>query len=399
MTQSARLPTWFWGLALVVGLGMIGVGLVLLVLPFFFSSTLEVIEIVMAGYGLLASVLGVGLGIAGLRGRRQLPSERFYPKRGWLSLALASVGVGVVSLLVPGGAQSNPLFALLYVALIVLPSLCLFSLVSLAVGRDLAVTRRRGVLAIAGGASSILLVLPMELIGMVVSGVLGTSIAFLIPGGPAEIERLISLLQRWSQRPPVDETEVLALLTSPVVMLILALLLGVITPLIEEFGKTLMIGVMGHWVRPSVAASFVWGVACGLGFAWFEGISNGAMGLGGSAVWLGSAGVRFLATAMHGLTSGLLGLGWGWARRGRWWALPIAYGAAVIFHGLWNLNVILALGGIGLSLSSPEAGGAVAMVAVLVQLVLILASFAGLFGLPIWLRGRLAAEAVQHDSA
>lgn len=378
---------------------MTGLGLVFLVLPFLFPSPLEVIGVVTAGYGLLAAVLGVSLGIAGLRGWRQRPSRRFYPKRGWLVLALSLGAVGAASLLIPPEAHTRPLFAPLYVALIVLPGLWLLSLVSLATGRDLAMTRRRVVLAVAGGASSIPLVLPVEMVGLVVSGALGMSIAMLFPGGLTEVERLMSLLQRWSQRPPSDEAELLALLGSPVVILTLVLLLGVVTPLVEEFGKTLMIGVMGHWVRPSVATSFVWGVACGLGFAWFEGISNGAMGLGGSAMWLGSAGVRFLATAMHGLTSGLLGLGWGWGRRGRWWALPVAYGAAVVFHGLWNLNVILSLGGIGLALSSPAAGGVMTMVGALVQLALILASFVGLLGLPLWLRRRVPPEAAPYERA
>ena len=143
----------------------------------------------------------------------------------------------------------------------------------------------------------------------------------------------------------------MALLASPMVIITLVFTLAVVTPLVEEFGKALIVGVMGIWVRPSALTTFVWGTACGLGFAWLEGISNGAIGLGGAAVWLGGVGLRFFSTAMHCMTSGLIGLGWGWSWGGRRWALPLAYGVAVFFHALWNLAVIVGLGGLGLTAS------------------------------------------------
>ncbi len=182
----------------------------------------------------------------------------------------------------------------------------------------------------------------------------------------------------------------MGVIASPMVIITLVLSLSVIAPLIEEFGKTLVMGVIGIWVRPSVIASFVWGVACGLGFAWLEGVSNGAIGIGGTTGWLGAAGVRFFATGMHCAASGLLGLGWGAFWRGRRWVLPLAYLGAVTFHGLWNLNVILSVGGLAWSTTNATAGGLAAGFGVLFESTLILVSLSSLIGIPLALR-RFAA--------
>jgi hypothetical protein len=124
-----------------------------------------------------------------------------------------------------------------------------------------------------------------------------------------------------------------------------------------------------------------------LGFAWFEGISNGALALGESVGWAGSVGVRFFATAMHALTSAVIGLGWAAYWRGRRWALLGAYALAVLFHGAWNLNVILSLAGAGLG-DAPPLGTVLAVVGMGVQGGLILVALGALFGIPAVLRRR-----------
>jgi hypothetical protein len=110
------------------------------------------------------------------------------------------------------------------------------------------------------------------------------------------------------------------------------------------------------------------------------------MGLGGAAGWLASVGVRFLATAMHVLTSGVVGLGWGWAWRRRWWALPLCYVAAVAFHGLWNLNIVMALGGLGMAGSQQGLGAVSVVVAIFVQIMLVLVMLMALAVIPLALR-------------
>jgi RsiW-degrading membrane proteinase PrsW (M82 family) len=156
----------------------------------------------------------------------------------------------------------------------------------------------------------------------------------LFPNGNNEVMRLTTMVDQWMVMPPTTMEEIVPLISSPVVIVIITITLGFITPLIEEFGKTLIMCAMRIWQRPGLTQSFVWGAACGLGFALVEGVGNGALGLGDVGGWLGGAGARSLATAMHMLASGLMGLGWGMLWQKRWWGLPLSYVAAVVFHGL-----------------------------------------------------------------
>lgn len=392
MEEIPRLPPWLWAVAGLVSIGLVGLGSLFVLLPILFPGSFAAAAVVTVGYGLIALTLGCALLVAAARGWRRLPDRRYYSRWGWLAFLLGSVAVGVAGVLLPATFQNRPIFAPFHSALILLPGLLLFSLVVLVAGPQWAVSLRQIVLSVVGGAGSIILAIPLEIVGVVLSGVVGVVAVSALSGDTAEAERLVVLLQQWAQRPPTDETEILGVLASPIVLLTLALTLGVVTPLAEEFGKTLVIGVMGFWIKPAMLTGFIWGMACGLGFAWFEGVSNGALGLGGAVVWLGSVGVRFLATAMHALTSGVLGLGWARFWQGRRGSLPVAYAVAVIFHGLWNLNIILSLGGVGLAASSPVAGGLIVVVGGVIQVVLILLSLSALFAIP-WLLQRRAAHA------
>jgi hypothetical protein len=384
--EASSLPRWLWIAAACVGLALFGLGLVLAAMPFVFPAALDVFGVIIAGYGLIAMTLGVGLVIAGRRGWLARPARRFYPKWGGAVFVLAGIAVGVIGVLLPPSTHAQPLFAPFHFALILLPGLFLFSLVIASAGKASAISLRRLVLMLAGGASTLFVALPVELIGLVLSAGAAVVVTLLLPGGAAHIDQLMALMQRWSERPPTDPAEAITLLSSPVVLITLTLLLAVVTPLIEELGKTLVMGIVGIWVKPALLTAFIWGVACGLGFAWLEGISNGAMGLGDIAGWLGSAGVRFLATAMHCATSGLVGLGWGGYWHGRRWALPVGYLAAVVVHGFWNFNVIMSAAGLGLMTSRPAAGSLLVLAGILFEGFLILLSFSSLIGLPRLLR-------------
>ena len=94
---------------------------------------------------------------------------------------------------------------------------------------------------------------------------------------------------------------------------------------------------------------------------------------------------------MHCLTSGLVGLGWGWFWQGRKWVLPLAYGVAIVFHGLWNLAVILGLSGVGLTASVPPAGYLAIGLGVLLEVSLALVALLSLVLIPLVLRKRAAA--------
>jgi hypothetical protein len=388
-----QLPRWLWGIAVFVGVGLAGLGAALVALPFLLPVLFGAAGIIGASYGLIAGTLGVALVFAGSQGRRRAPVVRFYSRRAWLYFLLGSLGVALLAVLLPRELQHTPLFAPFHFFLILLPALLILSLLALLAGPRSAVAVRHLLLAAAGGAASVFLAIPLELVGLLLSGIVAIAVTWLIPGGTGEVERLITLLQSWSVQPPTDGLEVLGLLASPVVLLALALLLGVITPLVEEFVKTLVLGIMGIWMKPSTLVSFLLGVACGLGFAWLEGISNGALGLGETAGWLGGVAVRVFATAMHALTSGLLGIGWAYLWRGKGWVLLVSYIVAVVFHGLWNLNVIVSLGGMAMAVSSPAVGGLLTLLAVGFQIVLIGLCLSALIAIPLVWRRRAAARA------
>ena len=391
MRSVSTFPIWLWVVATLLGLGLFGLGLACVLIPIVFPQSLGMIYSVVSGYGMLSILLGIGLLVSGIRGWRGRPSHPFFPRRGWLAFLISGLVLGSLAALIPSLTQASLAFSAFHFALIGLPGLALFSLAAVASGSDAAISIRHWIVGLTAGVSTIILAVPVELMGLIVSATIGVLVTRLLPGGAGEVERLGALLQQWAERPPTDQADVIALLTSPTVLVTMVLTLAVVTPVVEELGKTLILGVVGIWFRPSVRMAFVWGAACGLGFAWLEGISNGAIGLGGNAAWLGGVGLRVFATAMHCTTSGLVGLGWGWFWQGRKWALPLSYGAAIAFHGLWNLAIILGLSGVGLAVSTPRIGYLLIAVGVLVEVGLALTAVISLVAIPLALRKRAAA--------
>ena len=388
MSNVKHLPKGVWAVAAVIGLSLAALGPLLILVPLLFPGDLDPLVVMIASVGWILLVLGISLVWAAVGGWQGREAQPFYSKWAWGLFAGLSLVFGVVGLLLPDAAHTSVAFAPIHFALITFPALLLLSLLALVVGREQAMALRRAVVTVAGGASSVLLAVPVEIVGLLISGGIGAAFTLLLPSGQMEMERLVALLMRWAERPPTDESAVLSLVASPFILITLALTLGVVTPVIEELGKTLVMGLMGIWVRPSRLTAFLWGAACGLGFAWFEGVSNGALGLGESVGWASSVGVRLFATAMHMLASGILGLGWYefWAQR--WWLLLVSYVVAVVIHGLWNLNVIFSLAGIGLSETSPSLGRVVTVSGGVIQGGLILFALVALYAIPWAVRRR-----------
>jgi hypothetical protein len=310
-------------------------------------------------------------------------------------------------MLLPPSLQMTPFFAPFHLAVIVIPALLLFSLATLVSGYRHAPTIRQFILTVSGGALSTFLALPLEIVGGFLSVIVVVIIVSVFPAGLAEVERLMSFAEQWMNSSmatgTMDEAALerisQTLLTSPVVLGILALILGVLTPLVEEFGKTLVMGIAGFWQKPGLSRAFLWGAACGLGFAMVEGFSNGAMGLGELSGWLGGVVARMAATAMHAFTSGLLGLGWGYFWQKRRWGLPLMYLAAVVFHGLWNFNVVVMLGSTGMAMSRTSSlAGVVSLLGIGLQLLLAVVSPIGVIGIPFLLRrGNRVAEDAKSE--
>ncbi len=380
---------WLWAALTVLGaLGLV-VGLAAIVLMFVMpADNGDTWGVVLGGVGITSVLLSLGLVWAGISGRGRTPSPQVHSRWAWLILLALALLLFALALLVPAVQHTQAIFAPLHQGVILLPALALFFLVTRSAGREAAPTLRQTLLALTGGAVSVAVALPLEVIGFVLAVLATALIAAVFPGGQEELTRLFELVQGWSAQPSVDPEELINLAASPVVLLGAALCLAVAAPVVEEFCKTWVLSLMGVWEKPGLARCFTWGAACGLGFAIVEGITNGAMGLGDTVGWAGGVGARVLATAMHALSSGILGLGWGLFWRKRWWALPLAYILAVVYHGLWNLDVVLLIGGAGIGATVNQAGYLLCVLAALIHLFLLLLLPTGLFGIPMWLRLR-----------
>ena len=158
------------------------------------------------------------------------------------------------------------------------------------------------------------------------------AVVIILGASPDWVEQL-----RQSQLAPgglADSPLVRSLIRNPLVIFTLLVSFSLVVPLIEETTKSLVPALAGVWQRPSVAQTFLWGVASGAGFAVVEGLLNGGLSTEG---WASVALLRIGASAMHCLTAGLTGWGWGqvWTQR-KWLRLLVAYLAAITLHGMWN---------------------------------------------------------------
>ena len=355
--------------------------------------------ILLAGVGLAGLAFFGALLSASLNAWRGKPSPTVYSRRSWLVLLGGWVLMGAGAFVLPAPLHSAVWFAPFHLAMITFPALLLFSLVMLVAGPEAAPTRRQTLISLGGGVFFMGLVLLLELLGLLFSSFFVTLLAALTPAGQTEVERLSAILQRWAQLAPatISQETLLSLLASPVILGILALMLAVFAPIIEEISKTVFIALLGYWKRPDLLTYFLWGVASGLGFAIIEGIFSGGLGLMNMNDWAMGVAARIPATAMHALASGLVGLGWGcfWQRRRRW-VLPLAYLAAMSFHGLWNLNVVGIIAGAvpavtTLSMPSFSLSTMVGFFCLGFLAFLILLTPVGLLGIPLMLRRRTTA--------
>ena len=219
MRSIPVVPAWLWMVGALLGLALAGLGLVLVVIPFVFPQQLAMVSVVVSGYGILAMVLGTGLCVSGLRGWRQRASRPAFSRRSWLIFLLSGLALGTLAVLLPGLMQTGFVFSLIHFALIGLPGLFLFSLVALASGSDAAISLRQWVVGLVAGVSTIVLAVPVELLGLIAGASLGVLVTLLLPGGAGEVERLSALLEPWAENPPTDQGDMLALLAWPMVLI------------------------------------------------------------------------------------------------------------------------------------------------------------------------------------
>ena len=381
------LPQALWIITAVTGAAILVGSILGAVLIFILPQVAEdTLALILMSLGFVGLLLGLGLLWAGWSGWQRLPVPQIYTRWGWAVCLLLIIILVGIAFLTPGDWQQTPIFAPFHLGLAALPAFFLLSLITLTAGRYRALTFRELIAAMSGGAASIVMALPVEIIGLVISAIAVVFVTLLLPGGAAEITHMRTLIEQWRLMPPTDMGQMLEAIASPVVLAILFLVFVVIAPVAEEIGKTLVMGIMGFWHRPGLTQAFIWGAACGLGFAIVESITNGASSLGEVWGWLGGMGARALATAMHMLTSGIIGLGWGFFWRKRRWVLPLTYAIGILFHSLWNLNTIMTIGGTAIGTATSPVGFVIATIGTGLTIILALFAPLALISIPVLLR-------------
>jgi hypothetical protein len=311
--------------------------------------------------GVTAISIGLGLPLAwaGWQAMRGAADRRVGGGRWgvWLALFAGVLLIGQGAVGRAGAAAIMPLFQ---VAAGALPALLFFS-IALAAGRSgetIAWRPALGSLAW-GGLGGTSLALTVELILIVVAVIVVA--AALQAVDPALVERLLAAGQEMQQtgRPP-DLAGLRDVASSPVFVVGVLGLVGIVAPLVEELLKGLAVPlVVAAGGRSGRLTGFLLGVAAGAGFAIVEGILNGALALRMTELWAGLMLLRGAAAAMHCLAAGLAGLGWQAILVERRWLAGSVLGLlSLSLHGAWNLSV----GIIGLiSLRVAGAGGALAV--------------------------------------
>ncbi len=387
---------WWWGVVALGGLSLLS-GLLCFPLAVLVMSTPDIeatrTAILVFGLGWIGIVLGILLIWHGVQGGLGKRSSLFYFPLG----AAICVLVGIFSLIGTQVISSSsmwelPFLALSYTGAIATPIFFFYFLATWAGGKENVPTLRQVLLALLGGAGSTLPAIVIEVLGCLYNLLVVYVLCLLIPEWKSSLISVIKQVMQLANSSTMDQTVLIEQLgqwmTSPPIFILIVLTISVLTPLVEELGKGLVVGVLGHFKKVSPQQAFLWGAAAGFGFALVEGIGNGLNSTNSDvSSFLVGAGSRVFASVMHACTTGMIGVGWAYFWRGRRLALPLAYGGAVVFHGLWNFCVVLIVTG-SVSLVGDQSAFMVVIALVGVLLLMALAGTAllGIVGLPLFLR-------------
>jgi hypothetical protein len=378
MLGASRVIVLIGSLCLVaVGLvaGAIGLVVALLSPPEAMLSTATVA----ASFTALSVGLGLALAWHAWRATQGRASAPFAPRHTWIWIVVYLLVIGVGQAILSARILPELLFPPFHVAASALPAWIALSGVARGLGP--VSTWRDIVLEIGSGAFlSTTLAIFFEsilLVGLLIAVIGGVAMQ------PDGIELLQSWLERLQDPGWLQDPSALSLLVrSPLVAATVLLIVAGLVPLMEEATKTVGVGLRAYR-RPALSQAFLWGVACGAGFAIAEGLFNAA---GGLQSWGLVVTLRVGATVLHCLTGGLMGIAWYWILAERRWGRAAAlYGASVGIHGLWNA---LSIGVLMLSLGSVDSisgseGGTLAGTGSLVALAL-LSSLAVAMCLALW---------------
>lgn len=281
----------------------------------------------------ISGVMGLLLVFQGFNSLRGQPSGMFQLPSAWLLALLFPI------ILIAGettrriGFASAYLFPPFHVFAVALPAL---AILSVAARRWPGANWRTEALQLAYGTIlAPTLSAVVEFIGIFMASTITISLTMFLPGGQARIQELVDLLNN----PAILEqpSAWFHLLSSPLMLIIVAALVLFLGPLFEEAIKGLGVAFLAYR-RPSRNEAALWGLTSGLGFATVETAINVAMLLDG---WPVLVGLRLVTLAVHGVTGALMGLGWYHALVERRAILLLGtYLLSAVIHGAWNGTVV-----------------------------------------------------------
>jgi len=348
--MSQRIASWT-GIGLVAALwllfSLLGLGLSLVLsLAAPLASVRNGAPVTLGGMSLLSLLLAGGLLYTAWGALHDRPSSAWFPAKTWLWLAGLALLTLVLGFLTPARWQTTWLFVPIHAGQIVFTALALMAVAATAAG-PASPTRRQWSLTLSWGTLSTLPAIFLELFAGMTTLILLATFMALLPDGRATLEAWAKQMEALQATGTIDPAVIQEWLRSPYILGTLAFMLGLVTPVLEELIKALPVALLTRQERgASLTHAYLWGLACGAGFAMLEGIGNGGSSLGtASGGWLTGVLSRVPASAMHMLTSGLIGLGWAYAWRRKYGRLALAYLLAMGFHGLWNLMAVMLMGG------------------------------------------------------
>jgi hypothetical protein len=173
---------------------------------------------------------------------------------------------------------------------------------------------------------------------LVVTIIVLLAVLMILSSDPLWMDKFNQLIIQFNQSrldPRLVESFFLDLLTSPLVITVIFLTVGLLMPLMEELLKPLGLWAL-HKRNLTPAEGFSGGLICGAGFALIESATLIAQNGGGSD-WGQMVLLRIGTSLLHMTASGFVG--WGLAsawKQKKYGRTLFAFLAAIGIHGLWN---------------------------------------------------------------